>query len=712
MSSPQVSELIHNDRGMNKSLCVKSKPKKLRRIKVINSAKELSTTWADHENYDFPPRHKIKIRKSPSSDSDSGSGGISPPDELPSEDEHSSSMSTDGDDQEVIQEQVFSKSPDRVYEIIKEWGKGSTCEIRWGFNEKQVYDSVGTVTKRTVRRGAVKLRISYKPKDASEGPSGFIYLPQSAKIKIWSIRETKVNRIKSLGEAIESIEEKQNEASESIEVSRDLDPLPRFAQIDPSFSVHVVAIFRSIVSAYPKAKTESEKTSIWHKLLNAPRDSLATIHQNLIRRHSSAKTHKKAGIDEQNSNLSEKERLEQDIDRRSIRSALQAGKANNVRKATRILDNVYRESYLTAEEKSRELKRLHPNGPSPQGTDQELPRIAVVENLEVRLATEKLSRGASPGPTGFSESMLRLLAEDEESCLSLCHMFRDVINGEVSQCVRTRLTRCRMIALAKPNNGIRPVAMGETILKVCGSILLQRHECALKSLFQPIQRGILQKSACESIVHELISEYEAGSTILTVDFKNAYNTPHRTAIEQALFQYPVFKHFLRMFYLEYGQPSDLLFFANSSLYSTIESSSGVRQGSALSSLYFCTLLQGAFKEVADAYPEVTLRAYQDDVTMSSKNEASLEVAFKHFQELTKDLNLEINFHKCEIFQGSKAQHCKVSALRELGVQDCVDTIKVLGGYIGSNKAVERKLLEKLGKHNCLFRRLGCMGPSN
>ena len=107
MSSPQVSELIHNDRGMNKSLCVKSKLKKLRRIKVINSAKELSTTWADHENYDFPPRHKIKIRKSPSSDSDSGSGGISPPDELPSEDEHSSAMSTDGDDQEVIQEQVF-----------------------------------------------------------------------------------------------------------------------------------------------------------------------------------------------------------------------------------------------------------------------------------------------------------------------------------------------------------------------------------------------------------------------------------------------------------------------------------------------------------------------------------------------------------------------------------------------------------------------------
>ena len=98
-------------------------------------------------------------------------------------------------------------------------------------------------------------------------------------------------------------------------------------------------------------------------------------------------------------------------------------------------------------------------------------------------------------------------------------MFRDVINGEIAHSVRKRLTRCRIIALAKPNNGVRPVAMGDTIIKICGTILLQRHEAALKSLFQPIQRGILQKNACESIVHELLSEYEAGNTVLTIDFK-------------------------------------------------------------------------------------------------------------------------------------------------------------------------------------------------
>ena len=189
----------------------------------------------------------------------------------------------------------------------------------------------------------------------------------------------------------------------------------------------------------------------------------------------------------------------------------------------------------------KKLQELHPEGLPIEIPEADFPRIGVVEKNELRLATEKLAKGASPGPTGFSESMMRLLADDEGSCLSLCHMFRDVINGEVPQSVRKRLTRCRIIALPKPQNGIRPVAMGETVLKLCGTILLQRHESALQGFFAPIQRGILQRNACESIVHELLEEYDTGHALLTVEFKNAYNTPQRNSIVRALLGNPIFK---------------------------------------------------------------------------------------------------------------------------------------------------------------------------
>ena len=52
--------------------------------------------------------------------------------------------------------------------------------------------------KRTVRKGIVKLKVEYKPSDGDNGPSGFIYLPPSAKVKIWSIKALCLNKVKSV----------------------------------------------------------------------------------------------------------------------------------------------------------------------------------------------------------------------------------------------------------------------------------------------------------------------------------------------------------------------------------------------------------------------------------------------------------------------------------------------------------------------------------
>ena len=286
----------------------------------------------------------------------------------------------------------------------------------------------------------------------------------------------------------------------------DLDPLPDLPNIEPSFAVHVVAIFRAIIRGYATVELDSEKAAIWHKFMNAPRDSLATVRDAIRRTQRVGHVRKERNELSDGINLSAEQRAELEIDRRAIRNALRTAKAGNLGKATRILDNVYKDSTLSAEEKFQKLRELHPDGPPIQIPEADFPRIGVVESSELRLAVEKLARGASPGPSGLSESMMRLLVDDDVSCLSLCHMVRDVINGEVPLSVRKRLTRCRIIALPKPQNGICPVAMGDTILKICGSILLQRHETTLKTFFAPIQRGVLHKNACESIVHELLQE--------------------------------------------------------------------------------------------------------------------------------------------------------------------------------------------------------------
>ena len=74
--------------------------------------------------------------------------------------------------------------------------------------------------------------------------------------------------------------------AEEVDHGVDLEPLPPFAQIDSAFSVHVVAIFRSIIKHYPRLELTSEKEAVWHKFLNAPRDSLLTVRKAIRRRES------------------------------------------------------------------------------------------------------------------------------------------------------------------------------------------------------------------------------------------------------------------------------------------------------------------------------------------------------------------------------------------------------------------------------------------
>ena len=202
MSTPHGNTLpgvnfSHADRKNS----LQSNPKKIPRIRIVTSEKELSKSWADHGAYDFPPRERIKARARDDAEIylspiDCTSNVTSDADSRDSfGSDTSDTMSTDGD--QLATSGRFPKAPDRVLDIIKDWGKGSTCEIRWGFNEKETYTSEGAVSKRTVRRGLVKLTIAYKPKEGSEGPAGLLHLPQSAKIKIWSINEVKINKIKT-----------------------------------------------------------------------------------------------------------------------------------------------------------------------------------------------------------------------------------------------------------------------------------------------------------------------------------------------------------------------------------------------------------------------------------------------------------------------------------------------------------------------------------
>ena len=211
--------------------------------------------------------------------------------------------------------------------------------IEWGFRQREAnYTSKGTVVGRIARKSNIKIKISYEPAPGHDGPRGFLHLPQSNRIRICSLHATKLIKIET---ATPSLDDHAEIISCDDEES-DLNPLPHMSQIDPSFAVHVVAIFRAIIRGYANAELDSEKAAIWHKFLNAPRDSLATVRE-ISRRKQRAGHVRKSNELSEVCNLSAEQRAELEIDRRSIRNALQTARASNLGKATRILDNLYKD---------------------------------------------------------------------------------------------------------------------------------------------------------------------------------------------------------------------------------------------------------------------------------------------------------------------------------------------------------------------------------
>ena len=291
-------------------------------------------------------------------------------------------------------------------------------------------------------------------------------------------------------------------------------------------------------------------------------------------------------------------------------------------------------------------------------------------------------------------------------------MYCDLLNGLLSPDVMKRLRRARLVALPKNNNAVRPVAVGEVFLKLAGLILLLRHEHAFEKFFLPMQHGVMSKAGCETIIHEINRRYLEGNAILTVDLKNAFNCPPRDEIAKSLLAFHTLRPFQRFFAAEYGTPSELLFFGqNGELFGTVKSSSGVRQGSSLSTLYFCTMLQPILESLAQEFPTLRIYAYVDDISLASSDTNLLQQAYLRLNDLLTQKKISMAPEKC-IWFGGLHKLVMPERLTTEGLRTENEAIKLLGAFVGETNKVSSLLLEKLKKHEAIFRRLKAMGANN
>ncbi|KAL2612792.1 hypothetical protein R1flu_024484 [Riccia fluitans] len=90
----------------------------------------------------------------------------------------------------------------------------------------------------------------------------------------------------------------------------------------------------------------------------------------------------------------------------------------------------------------------------------------------------------------------------------------------------------RLLALAKPSGGVRPIAVGEVLYRLVARTLGFQFREALADHFSPLQFGVATRGGCETIIHGLRATLDLHPdwVVLQVDIQNAFNTISREVL--------------------------------------------------------------------------------------------------------------------------------------------------------------------------------------
>ena len=138
-------------------------------------------------------------------------------------------------------------------------------------------------------------------------------------------------------------------------------------------------------------------------------------------------------------------------------------------------------------------------------------------------------------PTHLRELAGILEAHEEAGLLpALARLITFWARGLAPASLAPWITGAPLTPLRKRDNGVRPVAVGETLRRMTGSMLLARNKTAIRTLLLPHQLGVATSSGCEAIIHAARHFADTHGNddriaMLQVDLANAFNLISRAA---------------------------------------------------------------------------------------------------------------------------------------------------------------------------------------
>jgi len=286
------------------------------------------------------------------------------------------------------------------------------------------------------------------------------------------------------------------------------------------------------------------------------------------------------------------------------------------------------------------LESKHPAGPTtPFGTSLGPLPSRAPDLDDINLALKRFASDTAPGVSGWTVPLLR-------QALKLPQFGRFIVLLTASMAKGTApgaamLCTSRLTPLLKPDNGVRPIAVGELFYRLSTKAILK---AAFKQDFLlPNQFGVGSKGGVEPIVRAVERGLEGRlpqryTHLVSLDFSNAFNTADRLDIAAALKAHA--PGIYRLAKWAYNDSSDLLIGDH-----ILQSAQGVRQGDPLGPLLFSLAIRPLLRRfITHLGDDRLVLAYLDDIYILSKDGNALADAYTFFEQ--ESTSLELNKRKC------------------------------------------------------------------
>jgi Reverse transcriptase (RNA-dependent DNA polymerase) len=296
------------------------------------------------------------------------------------------------------------------------------------------------------------------------------------------------------------------------------------------------------------------------------------------------------------------------------------------------------------------LLSKHPDAPVPlRSNSNPTPfRLTLDEVLE---AAKSFPRGSAPGSSGFSADHFRQLLFTRDDSIdkplgeATVAFANTILSGNCTPSISPYFGSAKLIALMKPDGGVRPIAIGEFFRRLIAKAVMKRVTPFCKVIFEDIQLGVKVPNACEIIIHDLNSLAQRGGfekkVLLKFDWRNAFNEFSRDILfEEVRVWAPGLVRFVEWIYGDKGN----LFYNDKIL----KSAAGTQQGDPLGPFLFCLVQQRFLRNIGDLFDLDYNKFFMDDGNMVLSL-IDVPRLIDYFQAEGKKVGLELNIQKCEIW---------------------------------------------------------------